>query len=397
MFNVWGIVLNNATYVEYYYNTYIFEGSALQKIATIFATQIFCMFSAPIPTGWLYQKHLWFPLYASAILLTLSHSLDNLNWGKSHIFLRAMLGRGIFQGLGMGTLATMGTLCLASHYRNNIPLVSMMGNSVGFIGALVYTSVAYVYFQEIYQMDFNKACYIDVSIAGSTLLVATLLIKRHKTHWKLKIDDHNGLSTLVQDPAASMFVLSFWILFFGLFSWPTYSVLWISSAPGQTWPTEATTRLTVALIIGMVVSSMVTSTWLRSRFGTVNTLICACHLIGIYYINLAVMPWPAISYPCTALFGACLGSILSLYTNGISVMIAKDKRQAINVVSLAVALIGAGTFAAAGILVTAAVVDNGTVGFQSAMVINGVVCVVGGFVMGSARLQKTGRKMYVAI
>jgi hypothetical protein len=79
-------------------------------------------------------------LFGVAIVVATTSEFLNYTVQKNYIAI--LLLRGLVLGGALGTCFTISTLVLASHYRNDVPLVSVQSGFAAFAGAVVYTVIA---------------------------------------------------------------------------------------------------------------------------------------------------------------------------------------------------------------------------------------------------------------
>ncbi|KAH7135043.1 major facilitator superfamily domain-containing protein [Dendryphion nanum] len=395
-FNVYGVPLSFGPYCEYYYNNNISlsKGNgqsttlSLSQISVIPAAQLFGLFLAVLPSGLLYEYRIrrlaiWVAILGAA-------GCQGALLATERVELHALICG--FQSFFLGCLGVVSTMCLATHYRNNVPLVSITCVSTGLIGAKVYTIVAYTY---LANKQLKKAQYMNLGILAVSLFLGGFVIKPNDTYKMLSIVSRPCLSDMWNSKGMPLFITGFWLLYLGLFVWPTYMVLLISSAPRQTWPGEPTVALMVTYCIAFITAAIATSKYFCEGVGPVNTFIGAAVLAGGCYISPAWMPYLLVVWPSTVVYGAALGPIVVLSVKVLMVFSAGNKKS--RLANVAVVLMMAGVFAAAGVVGAALLVERFELGFRWALLGTGVCMVVGGLCMGSARGIRVGKVWRIVI
>jgi hypothetical protein len=178
LFNVVGIPLSQGVYLEYYFSTAL-PTSSLSALSIIPALQIACILCMPILVGWFYQwrgqRSGWGIMFFTAAVLAFAAQIL-LQWIR--LYMITMLLQGPLLGAALGTLFSLSSLVLSSHYRFNLPLMSMQSGFINFLKAVVYTLVTRQGLQTRGLGHFSHAA--TAGITAGTLLTAHLLIRRVK-------------------------------------------------------------------------------------------------------------------------------------------------------------------------------------------------------------------------
>ncbi|KAF2801045.1 hypothetical protein K505DRAFT_291517 [Melanomma pulvis-pyrius CBS 109.77] len=314
-----------------------------------------------------------------------------------------LLVQGFGVGIPLGVLYAVGTLCLGSHFKNNQPLSSMMSVSAGLAGAMVYTAVALACLGHS-QGGLQTAYVFNAIISSCTLSVACVLFRRSNTYRILKSPrPPRGRRNPFSESGTILFFLGYLFLFAGLFIYPLYSVLLISSYPSHTFPTEPTKALLGTYGVAMLAAPFSANGYLRTTLGPVNSLIAATVVAAACLIAPAWIPYLGIALPFNIVYGVALGAVLSLHTKALSVFhwsrwsYHDDMAGRAGVVQAV-----AGLFVAAGVVWTAWVVDhtgmrgrwalrNCELGFGVAMSIGAVTMLVGAVFMALGRWRRCPR------
>ncbi|KAF2744695.1 hypothetical protein M011DRAFT_408031 [Sporormia fimetaria CBS 119925] len=301
--------------------------------------------------------------------------------------------RGAAQGFALGTLVTVSTLCTASHYKNNIALASTISSSAAFLGAVVYTGIAYGFLPKS-QPD--MAYLASFGITAGTLGISGWLIKQNRFYSRLRMSPQAQRQPTYgfKTTSSLLFPLGFCLTFSGIFIWPAYMILLIVSPPAQAPVSIAYQQALLMHAFGFLSAAFSCSPWLRSRLGPVNTFISASGIAGACYLTPGWMPWSIITLPLSLVYGACLGAILSLYIKVLYTAAwfghPEPRTRGAPHLGVGIVLAVSGTLAACGVLGAAAMVDAG-LGFRWGMSGSGGVVVLGAVVMGVGRVVGVGR------
>jgi hypothetical protein len=87
--------------------------------------------------------------------------------------------QGPLLGAALGTLFTLSTLVLSSHYQFNLPLVSMQSGPMSFLGATTYSMIARSGLRT-HTIGHFFAPAATAGTLGGTMFIAYLLIQRVK-------------------------------------------------------------------------------------------------------------------------------------------------------------------------------------------------------------------------
>ncbi|KAF2003632.1 hypothetical protein P154DRAFT_79297 [Amniculicola lignicola CBS 123094] len=392
LFNVYGIPLSFGPYLEYYYNTH-YQHATLVQLSAINATRLLCIFGIAWPVEWCYRHGLWRTLSVLAVIGAAGAQIGT-------IYVRTwwvvVLIQGVGLGLCLGVLLAEGTCCLASHYLNDIPAVSLTAASAGLLGAVVYTGVAWCFLDG---KELWRAEWASMGITGGTLGAAVLLLRRDTAFSKRGIarrQRQNPASTpgpwpwswTPSHPSTYPFLLGTLLLTTTLFIHPTYNILLSASSPGHIWPSSSLRINLFAYILALLTSSITSMPRLRQKIGPLDTLIFSALLGGAALILPAWIP----SYPVTAatslVYGFCLGNILPAYVRAAGVFLEGGEWAGM------ASLMGVG--AAAGIMLVAWVTERGERGFRTGLMVAGMGMVGSGMLMGGARVWRC-RRVFVVL
>jgi hypothetical protein len=401
LFNVVGIPLSHGMYLEYYYTTAL-TTSNLGAMSVIPALQILCLMCMPILVGWLYHlrgpRSGWKSVFFVATMISFCVQLS-LQWIKPYAL--KMIFQGPLLGAALGTLLTLSTLVLSSHYQFNLPLVSMQSGSMGFLGAIVYSMVARLGLE-------NGNFFAQGATAGillGTLIMAFLLIQRVK-------EDDLPLSTkssqsetilpksigkIIKEPGTVYFILGYILVFFSLFVHPIYIVV-ILTQPPALWPPDTGAWALVATFATAAISACITANPnFRKRLGPVDTCIAACTFAGAVAIIPAWMPSVPFTHVCSAAYGVGLGAIIALHIKVTTVFHSEKVVWHPNMHARAATLMALGGCSAfTGLLVSAVLMENMENGVKIVACMAAGSLLLGGGLIACARWRRCN-KFYVAI
>lgn len=407
LFNVTGTLLSSGPYLEYLYNSSTLKTSSLLQISSIFATQILTLFAIPMPTRWLYQRG-WLRIPASASIALMCASQLIPLWCTEwwHLF----LVRGVIQGIAMGSLTTLGTLSTASHYRNNIPYASMLCWSFGILGAVVYTAIAHFLLQDA---RWNVACYVNFGMSVGTLPPVISLLRGNGEFKIVKMEVEVKGSGSAEGSEkdrelgfrrpTGLLLTGFLLTTAGLLTYPLYLPLVLSnSSPGShAGPSTATLHLILLLFSAIPSLILATSFWWRRRFGAMDSWTDISCLAGACYVVLGWMPYITVSWVVSVVFGICFGMMLPLVVKvAYTVVLLGRGRESVSSrgtcsakslhLRVGLLLLGAGSIAAATVVLTALGVEVSSAGFKWSYTVVGAIMVAGGLCMVSERVWITG-------
>jgi hypothetical protein len=158
----------------------------------------------------------------------------------------------LLQGLALGVLGTVGTLCMASHYRNK-SFIGLNGR-----GKCRVSGNHRIHFLGIFllsRLPYQQMCIIDCMLTVVTLGLAIILIKRDQSFVRLDLKQSRDSQRDPQDNEPTvLFIFGYIALFFGLFVWLTFMILVRSSSSGQTFPTEPTKQLLSSYTVAFAVA-----------------------------------------------------------------------------------------------------------------------------------------------
>ncbi|PSN73446.1 hypothetical protein BS50DRAFT_482962, partial [Corynespora cassiicola Philippines] len=294
------------------------------------------------------------------------------------------LVQGPVLGTALGMAYWIGVLCLASHYQNNVPLMSMGGVAGGMVGALVYTGLMY---QFLRIERFEWACFINAAVTGVSLVLALGLVRRCKLY-DLGLAWPNW-GAIRKEKGTVWFMGGYFFIFFGLFACPVFLVLLVSNA--LMWPDEGARMLMTAFGLGAFSAAFSAhESTLRSHIGPVNTLMLSSGYAALSYILLAWIPGSGWVYAGTAVHGMALGSILTLHIKAGSVFHWSDQVYHDDMITRSHFLTCVASFAASLGIVTIAILVEATEGFQIPFTVAGGSLFLGSVFFGIARKQRCG-------
>jgi hypothetical protein len=400
LFNVVGIPLSHGVYLEYYFTSAL-PTSSLSALSITPALQIMCILGTPVLVGSLYhqrgQRSGWGVGFLAATSLALAAQLP-LKWIKSYTLI--MILQGPVLGAALGTLFTLSTLVLSSHYQFNLPLVSMQSGGMGFVGAVVHTVVV--------RQGIGKTHFAPGATAGVfvlTLLTAYALIRRVKdsdlppgipaSRSDMKLP--KSLHKIVKEDGTVPFMIGYILVFLAIFVFPMYIVL-IPTQPPALLPRGTGTYILLATLATAAISACVAAnTRIRDALGPVNTFIAACIFAGAASLIPAWTPTFWVTITCGAAYGVGLGVIMALHIKVTTVFHGKRAMWHPDMpVRAAVMMALGGCSAFAGILGSAFVMERVKNGSKIVACAAAVCLVLGGVLVAVGRWRRC-RMFYIAI
>jgi hypothetical protein len=404
LFNVVGIPLSQGMYLEYYYTTALPKFS-LSSVSIIPGLHILCLMSMPVFVGWLYhwrgqrsgRKVVFFVAMMTAFCVQLP-----LQWIKSYAL--TVLLQGPLLGAALGTLFTLSTLVLSSHYQFNLPLVSMQSGSMGFLGAITYSMLARSGLG-LHTTGHFFAPAATAGILGGTLFVAYLLIQRAKEDDlplntrtpKSKMILPKSIHSIINEPGTVCFILGYILVFFSLFIYPIYIVLILTQPPALHPPNTGALFLIAILATAAMSACISANTAFRKRLGPVDACIAACIFAGAVSFVPAWTPNLPATLVCSAACGIALGAVLALHIKITTVFHSEKVVWCPDMPArVAVMMVLGGGSAFAGLLVSAIVMENVESGVKIVAGMAAASLFLGGVLMALARRRRCSR-FYVAI
>jgi hypothetical protein len=401
LFNVIGIPLSHGVNLEYHFTT-AFPTTSLTLIVLIIALQLLCIFAMPFPVGYFYhkrgQRSGWGVLFITAALLASCAQLL-CHWTQTYIL--AMILQGPILGLALGTVYTLSTLVLSSHYRHNLPLVSMQSVSIGFLGAITYTLIA-----KYGVRTRGVANFASAGILLVTLLLARILFRRAKEEqnepWtkmpQLDIRLPRNISSIYKEDGTIFFLIGYILVFFGIFTFPLYTILILSQTPALYDLSIGSWVLVATLATAAISAPLTASPWFRKHIGPVDTFVASAIFSGAVSIIPAWMP--VTFYLCVlagALYGIGLGAILALHMKVWTCFHWSTASWHPDMGARAGIVSGvAGLSACVGLLVGAIVLEGMENGVRVGSVVS-AVCLVGGGVFVAVGRWRRVRGFRVAV
>jgi hypothetical protein len=400
--SVLGIPLSYAAYLEYYYST-LFPNDSLVLLVLPVGLQILCVSLAPFPIGALYHKlgrrGYWKLVFAFAAVVAVSSQIM-LHWITSYIGI--VVVQGVLLGTSLGTLGAIGTLVLSSHYRGDVPLVSVQSGFAGFAGAVLHTTLARFSFQAHHGNGYEGfAQAASGGLMGVTLLVAFFLLTRVKedearrwsTEYRLNLRMPTSfLKDLREVRGMLWFIVGYILISFGVLVYAVYAILLLTQAYA---PDQGTYALIAMLGVAALSASVAANQVFMRRIGPVNAFISAAIFAGAVTLAPVLYPRAYIAVPLGGVYGIALGALVSLHMIVTATFVSKKEegRWADDMparVAVVMALGGVSTFA--GLLVAAVVAGSGhdMAGVTSKLA--GGFMVGGGVLIGLVRVVRWREK-----
>ena len=382
LFNVYGIPLSFGPYLEYYHTT-LLPTTSLWSLSLIVAIQILCIFAAPYPAWIIY--HRWPKQRRIMILvsvLAVVGAQGSLIICNTHLTI--MLLQGLLMGCGLGALFTLGTLFLGSHYRFNLPMASWISAIGGFAGALLYTATVWQCLRRDHWKTANATC-LGISIA--TLLTAFFLAKHsQKGNKQLDVQAPHSLRAIFVEKGGLWFVAGYILVFFAIFIWPVYVLLLLSHAPAFHWPDAGAWTLLAMFGTALISSPTCANVRFRHHLSPVTSFSAACLFAGASIIAPAWVPqlWFAVGWG--AAYGIALGAILTLHINVVAAFHPQGGVWRPDMPMRGVFMMALGGMsAAAGLVVTAVVLERKENGIKLVAIVATGCMMLGGAMIAGLR------------
>jgi hypothetical protein len=394
--SVLGIPLSYGAYLEYYFSS-LLPNTPLLLLATPIGLQILCISLAPFPIGLLYQKlgrrAYWKLVFAFAAVVAVASQIT-LYWITSCIGIVVL--QGVLLGCALGTLFTLSTLVSASHYKGDVPLVSVQSGFAGFAGAVLHTTLARFSFQTHRAPSYEGfAQAASGGLMGVTLLAAFFLLmrvkederKRWSVEYRLNLILPRGfLRDLKELRGMLWFIVGYVLVSFGVLVYPVYGIAFLA----QTWsPDQGTYAVLGMLCVAALSAPMAANQVFMGRMGPVNTFMVAAILAGA--ASLASVPYRQIYIGILlgCVYGIAFGALVLLHTVVATFFVSKKEegRWADDMparVAIVTALGGISAFG--GILVAACMAPN------AAIKVAGGCMVGGGLLIGVVRVMRWTEK-----
>ncbi|CAN9181730.1 unnamed protein product [Alternaria alternata] len=406
LFNVLGTPLSSASRLEHDF-TSVFPTKSLTSLAVVIGLQIFILLASPLPIGHLYnalanRQHGyrwsswgWKMLFGVAIVVATTSEFLSYTVQKNYIAI--LLLRGLVLGGALGTCFTISTLVLASHYRNDVPLVSVQSGFAAFAGAVVYTVIARFAFQDV-GLGGGLAYVYSGGVMGATLLSAFLLLVGLKSEdeelWTQRYKHHLCMPKgFLQDARGGgmWFILGYILVFAGVLVYPVFSVVLLTQAPGLFFPDAAAYGILSMLGVAAVSGSVVANLRSLKKVGAVNIFVAASVLAGAICLASVLYPRLYVVVLFAGAYGVALGAILSHHMIVAAMFLSKkvegrweDDMPAR--VAIIMALAGLGAFG--GIVGAAALLEGNKNGEKVVIKVAGACMIGGGLLIGFARMWR---------
>lgn len=385
----------------------MFPTKSLTSLAVIIGLQIFILLASPLPVGHLYnalanRKHGsrwsswgWKLLFGVAVVVATTSEF--LSYAVQKNYIAILLLRGLVLGGALGTCFTISTLVLASHYRNDVPLVSVQSGFAAFAGAVVYTVIARFAFQDV-GLGGGLAYVYSGGVMGATLLSAFLLLVGLKSEdeelWTQRYKHHLCMPKgFLQDARGGgmWFILGYILVFAGVLVYPVFSVVLLTQAPGLFFPDAAAYGILSMLGVAAVSGSVVANLRSLKKVGAVNIFVAASVLAGAICLASVLYPRLYVVVLFAGAYGVALGAILSHHMIVAAMFLSKkvegrweDDMPAR--VAIIMALAGLGAFG--GIVGAAALLEGNKNGEKVVIKVAGACMIGGGLLIGFARMWR---------
>ncbi|KAH7396846.1 hypothetical protein DE146DRAFT_678546 [Phaeosphaeria sp. MPI-PUGE-AT-0046c] len=311
-----------------------------------------------------------------------------------------MILQGPVLGSALGTLFTLSTLVLSSHYKFNLPLASMQSGFMGFLGAVVYTVIA--------RQGLGARVFAPAATAGIMfvmLCTAHILIRRveaveplPRTKISQKALTHpQGLFKIWKEQGTCLFVIGDMLIFFGLFVFPTYIAAILSQPPALITPNLGALVLLTMYSTAAISACVSANGTFRKCLGPVDTFIAASVFASAVSILPTWMPNLTAALVCGGGYGISLGAVFAVHIKVCTVFHHEKKVWHPDMpvrVAIVMALCGGSAFA--GLLTSAFIVENIQEGVKIVTCVAAGSLFFGGLAIAVARWRRCS-KCYVAI
>jgi hypothetical protein len=334
-------------------------------------------------------------LFGVAVIVATTSEFLSYTVQKNYIAI--LLVRGLVLGGALGTCFTISTLVLASHYRNDVPLVSVQSGFAAFAGAVVYTVIARFAFQDA-GLDGGLAYVYSGGVMSATLLSAFLLLVGLKSEdeelWTQRCKLHLCMPKGFLEDARGggmWFILGYILVFAGVLVYPVFNVVLLTQVPGLFFPDAAAYGILGMLGVAAVSGSVVANLSSLRKVGAVNVFVAASVLAGAICLAPVLYPRLYVVVLLAGVYGVALGAILSLHMIVAAMFLSKkvegrweDDMPAR--VAIIMALAGLGAFG--GIVGAAALLEGNKNGEKVVIKVAGACMIGGGVLIGFARMWR---------
>lgn len=370
LFNVYGIPLSFAPYLEYYYAT-AYPTTRLPQISLIIALQILCIHIAPYPTWLIYQRFSRSPPRLSIFLTTLVTIAAQACLLATHSYLTTLILQGPLLGLTLGALYAFSSMTLASHYNHNLALTTTHSTIGIFLGALTHTAVTWTCLR---LRALHSAHGWSVIVSSMSLLLASFLAKpdpsaaRSRPRTDTMHANSPSLKARLLDPVTIGLILAYTLIYTTILIPPIYTVLFLSSSSANHFP-DTGARVLLFMFGAACVSAPACANQRVSRYlGPVTCFSAACLFAGVSLIGVTWVPVGWVATLSGVAYGMGLGVVVTLRERVVGVLCEEEggERQ----VGM---FMWSGVCAAAGIVASAVVLERTDAG----MTIISIVCIAG--------------------
>jgi hypothetical protein len=384
----------------------MYSKKPLTSLSIPIALQLLCILSTPSAIGYAYhllgRREWWRLIFILAGVLAVTTQIS-LQWCHGYAFIVVM--QGAVLGAALGTLFTISTLVLATHYKSNLPLVSMQSGFASFTGAVCHTVLARQSFRTQISGVGGFAQAASGGLLGGTVLVAYLLMKRVKpddgkpwtTRYQLKMQLPKDFVRDLVKEGTMWFVLGYMLIFFGIFIYPLYIVLILTQPPALYFPDTGTIALLATLSTAALSGCVSANEHVRKRLGPVNTFIAAAIFVGAVVLAPVRMPRLYVTITLGGLYGLALGAVLTLHIMVAAVFLSPNKMWQDDMPARVAIVMALGSISAfAGIIALASVMEMYENGLDIALRVAGGCMIGGGSLIAAVRVWRW-RKFFYAV
>ncbi|KAF1911308.1 hypothetical protein BDU57DRAFT_560428 [Ampelomyces quisqualis] len=308
-----------------------------------------------------------------------------------------MILHGPVLGAALGTLFTLSTLVLGTHYRHNLPLVSMQSGALGFLGAIVHTVVArHALRTTTHAPGANAGLLLGTSLAAYTLM-QRVPHDAVLTHFSPASTLPTSIGAILQERGTPLFVLGYLLVFAGIFVFPVYTVAVLTAAAAPVAASTGTWVVVATLCTAALSACVSANPAVRKRIGPVNMFVAASVFSAAASVVPAYMRDSTSGLVCGAAYGIGLGAVLALHVK-VTTVFHGDKGVWLPDMSARAAMMMAlaGGSACAGIIVSAIVMESVQNGVQIVACVAAGCLGLGGVLIALGRWRRC-RRFYVAI
>lgn len=355
LFTIYGVLFSSGLWLEYYF-TSLHPTTSLLAISAIFGAQLCCFSLAVGATVLLYRQwpRSWRLQLFAGILSVCGAKIGPLI--ADDFWVLAMC-QGALTGLGIGVCATISTLVLSTHYKNDIAITSTRCAAAGFFGLLVYTGLTW----PCLRVDAIKLAHgMTLFLPAITMLPSLFIAKPSSTEAENPPVDKSTRSRAPL-PMAPFMLLSTFLLPSALILPPLYLPLILTRHPSA-HRADIAAYILFTLATTALFSSALLPQIPPHRLSPITLFAASVLLTAVAMIPLVWTTSLGVAVTCAAVFGMGLGGGCAL---GVRVVVGRGRGNGEDGgkwrwMMLVIAGVGVG----AGVLGAAAVLERRERGVQ---------------------------------